>query len=72
MHFHVFLVVVRCSVELRYRNNLRIVELSWVKLISVTGPDSGRKITDEKCLHGRNVRTVPERVQKETRCATVV
>lgn len=47
-------------------------DISCVKLISVTGPDSGRKMIDEKCPHGNDVTQITEEAQEETGRASVM
>lgn len=52
------------------------VSIVWRKLISVTGPDSGRKMMDEKCLHGTHVTQIKEERkalrEPERICASVM
>ncbi len=44
--------------------DISCVSIMCCKLISVTGPDSGRKMMDENCLHGNHV----TRVTEERKC----
>ena len=48
------------------RPDISCVSITWLKLISVTGPDGGRKMMDEECLRGNHVTQTTEPRRRES------